>query len=348
MNTNFQSQTESFRSEIESVSTQEELESLRIRILGRKGVVKGWMANLKSLSAEERSACGKTINDSKMLLSEILEAKKAFLIERENRRRMEEEWIDVTLPRALPNLGSLHPVSLVQYDLEDVFTAMGFQVLDGPHVETEHYNFTALNIPDNHPARDLQDTFYFENGQLLRTQTSTIQIRGMERLGQLLPDSPLRIVGPGKVFRAERVDASHECVFHQLEGMVVDKDISVAHLIHFMQVVIDVIFEPGTKFRLRPGYFPFVEPGFELDIQCQICGGGGCRVCKRIGWIELLGCGMVHPEVLENGGIDPEEYTGFAFGIGVDRLAMNKYGIDDIRNLHHGDVEFARQFSKVR
>ena len=223
---------------------------------------------------------------------------------------------------------------------------MGFDVLDGPHIEDEFHNFEALNIPADHPARDMQDTFWFktkegEEKRLLRTHTSTIQVRGM-----LDRKPPFRFIAPGKVFRCERTDASHEMMFHQLEGMYVDKDVTVGNLIYFMETLLTEIFEKKVEVRLRPGFFPFVEPGFELDIKCLICGGKGCSVCKKVGWVELLPCGMVHPNVLKAGGIDPNKYNGFAFGLGLDRLVMMKYGINDIRHIHGGDLRFFRQFSQ--
>ena len=240
-------------------------------------------------------------------------------------------------------IGSYHPVNIIQDKIEDIFLSMGFEVLDGPHIEDEFHNFEALNIPADHPARDMQDTFWFKekNGEkrLLRTHTSTIQVRGMmER------KPPFRFIAPGKVFRCERTDASHEMVFHQLEGMYVDKNVTVGNLIYFMKTLLSEIFEKDVEVRLRPGFFPFVEPGFELDIKCLICGGKGCSVCKHVGWVELLPCGMVHPNVLKSGGVDPKEYNGFAFGLGLDRLVMMKYGIDDVRHIHGGDLRFLKQF----
>jgi phenylalanyl-tRNA synthetase alpha chain len=255
------------------------------------------------------------------------------------RDRLDAEWVDATLDLGRKPAGNLHPTSQVQYEIEDVFTSMGFEVLDGPHVDDDHFNFEALNIPKDHPARDMQDTFYLEDGNLLRTHTSTIQVRGMRRLRP-----PFKIIGPGKVFRCERVDASHETTFHQLEGMMVDRDIKVAHLIYFMKVLLSRIFGREEEVRLRPGYFPFVEPGFELDIRCLLCRGTGCSVCKQVGWVELLPCGMVHPNVLRAGGIDPTEYSGFAFGLGLDRLVQMRYGIEDVRHIHSADLRFLEQF----
>jgi len=254
-----------------------------------------------------------------------------------------EDWLDVTLTK--PGLlqeyqrGHLHPISQIQYEIEDIFTSMGFEILDGPEVETDYYNFEALNIPPYHPARDMQDTFWTEDGNLLRTHTSAIQIRGMERL-----KPPFRVIGPGRVFRYESIDASHENTFYQVEGMMIDKDISVAHLIYFMKTLLKEIFKRDITIRLRPGYFPFVEPGFELDIQCLICGGKGCSVCKYSGWLELLPCGLVQPNVLRYGKIDPDKWSGFAFGLGLNRLVMMRYGINDIRHFLSGDIRFLYQF----
>jgi phenylalanyl-tRNA synthetase alpha chain len=248
----------------------------------------------------------------------------------------------VTLPAPGIRPGSLHPITQIQAEIEDLFTSLGFAVLDGPEVETEEYNFDALNIPPTHPARDMQDTFWLKDGHLLRTHTSPVQVRGMRALGP-----PLRMIAPGRVFRNEEVDASHEHTFYQLEGMMVDREVSVANLIYFMKTLLGGIFRRDVIVRLRPGYFPFVEPGFELDIQCLICGGVGCAVCKQSGWVELMPCGLVHPNVLRAGGIDPDEWSGFAFGLGLTRMAMMRYGIDDIRQLQGGDLRFLTQFSEA-
>ena len=331
---------ESFNQQIEEISLPKELENLKVGFLGKKGLVSGLMKGLKDLKNHEKAEIGKGINLLKVELQKRIEERLSELKSREYKKQMDREWIDITIDPCETHIGSLNPITITQNKLEDIFESMGFQILDGPHIETEHYNFEALNIAEHHPARDLQDTFYFEDGRLLRTQTSTIQIRGMEKL-----NPPLKIIGTGKVFRCERSDASHDSCFHQLEGMMVDKDISVANLIHFMNIMLEDIFEEKVEVRLRPGYFPFVEPGFELDMACLLCHGKGCKVCKRVGWIELLGCGMVHPNVLRAGGIDPEKYSGFAFGMGIDRLAMMKYGITDIREFHGGSLHFLRQFS---
>lgn len=244
-------------------------------------------------------------------------------------------------PAPGPRPGSLHPVTQIQTEIEDLFTSLGFAVLDGPEVESEYHNFDALNIPSTHPARDMQDTFWLTGGNLLRTHTSPVQVRGMERLGP-----PLRMIAPGRVFRNEEVDASHEHTFYQVEGMMVDRNVSVANMNYFMKTMLTAIFHRDVTVRLRPGYFPFVEPGFELDIQCLICGGAGCPVCKHSGWVELMPCGLVHPNVLRMSGIDPDQWGGFAFGLGLTRLAMMRYAIDDIRLLQSGDLRFLRQFEK--
>jgi phenylalanyl-tRNA synthetase alpha chain len=321
----------------------EELEEIRVRVLGRKGELTQILRGLGELAPEKRGAMGKLSNEIKAQVEAALEAKNAEMQNSKISRLLDEEWIDVSLDSpgstAPSKRGHLHPISQIQYEIEDIFTSMGFTVLDGPEVETEHYNFEALNIPSYHPARDMQDTFWTEDGNLLRTHTSAIQVRGMEK-----HKPPFRVIGPGRVFRYEATDASHENTFYQVEGMMVDRDISVADLIFFMKVLLREIFQRDVTIRLRPGYFPFVEPGFELDIHCLICGGKGCSVCKQSGWVELLPCGLVHPNVLRYGGIDPEAWSGFAFGLGLNRLIMMRYGINDIRHFLSGDVRFVEQF----
>ena len=282
---------------------------------------------------------GKRLNEVKQALETALEAKRAAFDKAAAEARLAAEWIDFTLPAPAPPRGHLHPISRIQAEIEDVFTSLGFTVLDGPEVETEYHNFDALNIPPDHPARDMQDTFWLADGNLLRTHTSPVQVRGMERLGP-----PLRMIAPGRVFRNEEVDASHEHTFYQLEGMMIDREVSIAHLVYFMKTLLGSVFKREVTVRLRPGYFPFVEPGFELDILCLICGGEGCPVCKQGGWVELLPCGLVHPNVLRLSGIDPEEWNGFAFGLGLTRLVMMRYAIDDIRYLQSGDLRFLNQF----
>jgi phenylalanyl-tRNA synthetase alpha chain len=324
---------------IESAGNLDELEAVRVEVLGRKGTLAQISKEMGKLPAEERARIGKLLNSVKQMLEQSLEARKAAFAEEALRARLDAEWLDLTLPAPGVRPGSLHPVTQIQAEIEDLFISMGFAVLSGPEVETEYNNFDALNIPPEHPARDMQDTFWVEGGHVLRTHTSPVQVRGMERLGP-----PLRMIAPGRVFRNEEVDASHEHTFYQLEGMMVDRDVSVAHLIFFMKTLLSAIFRREVTVRLRPGYFPFVEPGFELDIHCLICGGGGCPVCKYNGWVELLPCGLVHPNVLRMSGIDPEEWNGYAFGLGLTRLVMMRYGIDDIRLLQGGDLRFLRQF----
>jgi phenylalanyl-tRNA synthetase alpha chain len=322
---------------IEAAHSLDELEAVRVDVLGRKGSLS--QINVGKLSPEERGPAGKALNAAKRTLESALEAKKEAFSGEALNARLQAEWIDLTLPAPPPLPGSLHPVTLIRNEIEDLFTSLGFAVLDGPEVETEYHNFDALNIPATHPARDMQDTFWLTDGHLLRTHTSPVQVRGMEKLGP-----PLRMIAPGRVFRNEEVDASHEHTFYQVEGMMVDRNVSVANMIYFMKTMLSSIFEREVTVRLRPGFFPFVEPGFELDIQCLICGGPGCPVCKQSGWVELMPCGLVHPNVLRMSGIDPDEWGGFAFGLGLTRLAMMRYGIDDIRLFQSGDLRFLRQF----
>ncbi len=324
---------------IEAAETAEGLEAIRVEVLGRKGTLALISKDMAKLTPEERASVGKLLNAAKQSLEAAMEAKKARFESEKLARRLDAEWVDLTLPAPGVRPGSIHPISKIQAEIEELFRSMGFTVLDGPEVETEYNNFDALNIPPDHPARDMQDTFWLGTGMLLRTHTSPVQVRGMHRLGP-----PLRMIAPGRVFRNEEVDASHEHTFYQLEGMMIDRDVSVAHLIYFMKTLLSAVFGREVTVRLRPGYFPFVEPGFELDIQCLICGGSGCAVCKQSGWVELLPCGLVHPNVLRMGGIDPETWNGFAFGLGLTRLVMMRYGIDDIRWLQSGDLRFLTQF----
>ena len=327
------------RERIAAAATPEELEEVRVEVLGRKGALAQISKQFGKLAPEERARVGKLLNSVKESIEAARDARNAEFERRALEARLDAEWIDLTPPAPGPRPGSLHPVTQVQMEIEDLFTSMGFAVLGGPEVETEFRNFDALNIPGDHPARDMQDTFWLLDGNLLRTHTSPVQVRGMERLGP-----PLRMIAPGRVFRNEEVDASHEHTFYQLEGMMIDREVSVAHLIYFMKTLLSQIFHRDVTVRLRPGYFPFVEPGFELDILCLICGGAGCPVCKQGGWVELLPCGLVNPNVLRMSGIDPEQWNGFAFGLGLTRLAMMRYAIDDIRHLNGGDLRFLRQF----
>jgi phenylalanyl-tRNA synthetase alpha chain len=327
------------RRRIDSAQNNEELEAVRVEMLGRKGALAEASKQMAKLAPEQKASAGKLLNSVKQSLESVFEAKKKKYDEEIMARRLDAEWLDLTLPAPGIRPGNLHPITRIQREIEDLFTSMGFAVLDGPEVETEYHNFDALNIPADHPARDAQDTFWLTDGHLLRTHTSPVQIRGMKKLGP-----PLRMIAPGRVFRNEEVDASHEHTFYQLEGMMIDRNVSIANLIYFMKTMLSAVFRREVNVRLRPGFFPFVEPGFELDIQCLLCGGSGCPVCKQSGWVEQLGCGLVHPNVLRMAGIDPEEWNGFAFGLGLTRLVMMRYAIDDIRWLQSGDLRFARQF----
>jgi phenylalanyl-tRNA synthetase alpha chain len=328
-----------FLARIASAESPEALEAVRVEAIGRKGALADISKGMGKLPPEERKRIGQVLNDAKQRIEAAHDARKQQFEADALRARLDAEWVDLTLPAPGPRRGHLHPITRIQRELEELFMSLGFTVLDGPEVETEYYNFDALNIPRDHPARDMQDTFWLDGGNLLRTHTSPVQVRGMERLGP-----PLRMIAPGRVFRNESVDASHEHTFYQLEGMMIDRHVSVAHLLYFMKTLLTAIFQREVTVRLRPGFFPFVEPGFELDIQCLICGGPGCPVCKQSGWVELLPCGLVNPNVLRMSGIDPAEWNGFAFGLGLTRLVMMRYGIDDIRHLQGGDLRFLEQF----
>lgn len=322
-----------------SAASREELEQVRVEALGRKGALAQISREFGRLAPEERARVGKVLNAVKEDLEAEYETKKRRFEQSELVERLAKECVDVTLPAPGVRPGSLHPITQLQQEIEDLFTSLGFAVLNGPEVETEEHNFDALNIPLAHPARDMQDTFWLENGHLLRTHTSPVQVRGMRKFGP-----PLRMIAPGRAFRNEEVDASHEHTFYQVEGMMIDREVSVANLIYFMKTLLSSVFKRDVTVRLRPGYFPFVEPGFELDIHCLICDGKGCAVCKQSGWVELLPCGLVHPNVLRMSNIDPDEWSGFAFGLGLTRLAMMRYGIDDIRQFTAGDLRFLTQF----
>lgn len=324
---------------IEEADTLDQLEAVRVEVLGRNGTLAAISKDFKKLAPDDKARIGKLLNSVKQEVESAFETKKSKFESAALATRLDAEWLDLTLPAPGVRKGSLHPVTQIQREIEDLFISLGFTVLDGPEVETEYHNFDALNIPGTHPARDMQDTFWLEGGNLLRTHTSPVQVRGMRTLGP-----PLRMIAPGRVFRNEEVDASHEHTFYQLEGMMIDREVSVANLIYFMKTLLSGIFKREVTVRLRPGYFPFVEPGFELDIQCLICGGPGCPVCKQSGWVELLPCGLVHPSVLRMSGINPDEWNGFAFGLGLTRLAMMRYQIDDIRQLQGGDLRFLTQF----
>ncbi len=337
-----------------SLTKEADVLNFKAEYLGKNGVVTQLLKGMKDLSDSDRKTYGPKINDLKDFINSQCQEKCNALELISINEKLSQEKIDITLLNHLKvdtfNHGGVHPRSIIQEEIEDIFLSMGFDILDGPHIEDEYHNFEALNIPKDHPARDMQDTFWFatpdsapndmkKSSHLLRTHTSTIQVRGMKS-----KKPPFKFIAPGIVFRCERTDASHEMVFTQLEGMMVGEDISVSHLIYFMKTILKEIFKREVEVRLRPGFFPFVEPGFELDIRCLLCEGKGCSVCKGVGFVELLPCGMVHPEVLKAGGIDPERYNGFAFGLGLDRLVMMKYGIEDIRHLQSGDLRFNSQF----
>jgi len=329
-----------FLETIGAVSSAAELEAARLKYLGRKGLLAEVRKNIdfKTLTPQEKGQIGKGFNDLKTLFEAKIDELAASLKKSDGPSK--RPAIDMSLPGSGHTLGSLHPITLVQMELEDIFMGMGFYIESGFDVESEKYNFEALNIPGDHPAREMQDTFWLKNGMLLRTQTSANQVRVLEKYG-----APFKAICPGRCFRYETIDASHENTFYQLEGLVIDRHITVANLISVMNLLLGQVFHRDVKTRLRPGYFPFVEPGFELDINCLICGGEGCKTCKQTGWIELLPCGIVHPTVLRAGGVDPDEFSGFAFGLGLTRLAMMKYGIPDIRLFNSGDIRVLEQFT---
>ena len=316
-----------------------DLESIRVRYLGKKGELTAVLRGMGSLSAEERPVIGQLANEIREKIETAIEEKSTELRARALERKLVSEKIDVTLPGAPSRIGHIHPLTLVQRELEDIFIGLGFSIAEGPEVEYDYYNFQALNIPENHPARDTQDTFYITDKILLRSQTSPVQARVMEK-----EKPPIRIISPGRVYRSDAVDATHSPLFHQLEGLVVDKNITMADLKGVLEAFAKTTFGESTRIRFRPHHFPFTEPSAEVDVSCFACGGKGCRLCKGEGWIEILGAGMVHPNVLRNCGIDPEEYTGFAFGFGIERIAMLKYHIDDMRLLYENDVRFLAQF----
>ena len=324
-----------------------ELENFRVQVLGKKGELTGILKSMGALSAEERPKMGQLANEVRASIETMLADKMKELKEREMQREIESTPLfDVSVPQNLAR-GAYHPITLVQRECEAIFKSMGFTVEDYSEVVTDYECFESLNIPKDHPARDMQDTYYLENGQLLKSQTSAAQNAIYKKYKDALvnDDVPIKAIFPGRCFRNEATDACHENTFFQMEGVMVDKNISISNLIYFMKTMLSEVFRKDIKVRLRPGFFPFVEPGFELDISCLICGGEGCSSCKHSGWLELCPCGMIHPEVLKAGGIDPEEYTGFAFGLGLTRLAMMKYGVKDIRDLNSGNLKSLSQFT---
>ena len=335
------------KEQLASLTDLSELENFRVQVLGKKGELTGILKSMGALSAEERPKMGQLANEVRTSIETMLSEKTKELKEREMQREIESmPLFDISVPQNLAR-GAYHPITLVQRECEAIFKSMGFTVEDYSEVVTDYECFASLNIPKDHPARDMQDTYYLENGQLLKSQTSAAQNAIYKKYKDALVNDgvPIKAIFPGRCFRNEATDACHENTFFQMEGVMVDKNISISNLIYFMKTMLSEVFRKDIKVRLRPGFFPFVEPGFELDISCLICGGEGCSSCKHSGWLELCPCGMIHPEVLKAGGIDPEEYTGFAFGLGLTRLAMMKYGVKDIRDLNSGNLKALSQFT---
>lgn len=317
----------------------EELEDIRVKFLGKKGELTAVLRGMGGLSSEERPVIGQLANEVRGVIEDLIEEKKTALHAKLREEKLKNELIDVTMAGNKPQLGKRHPLTNVLDDVKDIFLGMGFSIAEGPEVELDYYNFEALNIPADHPARDTQDSFYINDNVVLRTQTSPVQVRVMEQ-----QKPPIRIIAPGRVYRSDAVDATHSPVFHQIEGLVVDKGITMGDLKGTLETFLKTLYGPEAKIRLRPHHFPFTEPSAEVDVSCFVCGGKGCRVCKGEGFIELLGAGMVHPRVLERCGIDPEVYSGFAFGMGLERIAMRQMNIDDMRLFYENDIRFLKQF----
>ncbi len=326
-------------SEISEAKDNEALNNIRVALLGKKGELTAILKGMKDVKPEDRPAVGKLVNETREAIEEKLTAARKSFEEAELAMKLKSEKIDVTLPSKDVPTGHLHPNTVALNEVEKIFTGMGYEVAEGPEIEYDYYNFEALNIPANHPAKDEQDTFYINKDILLRTQTSPVQVREMET-GRL----PIRMIAPGRVFRADEVDATHSPSFHQVEGMVIDKGITFADLKGTLAEFAKQLFGEDTKVKFRPHHFPFTEPSAEMDVSCFKCGGKGCRFCKGEGWIEILGCGMMHPNVLRMSGVDPDVYTGFAFGVGLERIALLKYEIDDMRLLYENDIRFLKQF----
>ena len=317
----------------------QEIDELRVRFLGKKGELTGILKQMGKLSPEERPVIGQLANEVRSWIETDIETRLTEIKASQMAARLESEKLDVTLPGKRPQFGAKHPLSIVLDEIKEIFIGMGFEIADGPEVETDYYNFEALNIPKDHPARDTQDTFYINENILLRTQTSPVQVRVMEQ-----KKPPIRIISPGRVYRSDALDATHSPLFHQIEGLVVDKGITFADLKGTLETFIKRLYGEDSVVRFRPHHFPFTEPSAEVDVQCFNCKGEGCRLCKGEGWIEILGCGMVHPKVLSNCGIDPEVYSGFALGMGLERVVMRRYNIDDIRLFYENDMRFLKQF----
>ncbi|MGN0294251.1 MAG: phenylalanine--tRNA ligase subunit alpha [Lachnospiraceae bacterium] len=324
---------------IENADKMDKLNEVKVAYLGKKGQLTALLKGMKNIAPEERPAFGQMVNEVRSQLENVLEEKKGALAKAAREAQMKAECIDVTLPARKQAAGHRHPNHVALDEVERIFIGMGYEVVEGPEVEYDYYNFEALNIPANHPAKDEQDTFYITDKILLRTQTSPVQVRTMEK-----HPLPIRMIAPGRVFRSDEVDATHSPSFHQIEGMVIDKNITFADLKGTLQQFAKEMFGEDTKVKFRPHHFPFTEPSAEVDVTCFKCHGKGCRFCKGEGWIEILGCGMIHPRVLEMSGIDPNEYSGFAFGVGLERIALLKYEIDDMRLLYENDIRFLKQF----
>lgn len=324
---------------LSSVSSIQELENVRVKYLGKKGELTAVLRGMGALSADERPVIGQLANEVRQFIEDILTKKMKELAEAEKRIRLEKEKIDITMPGRTRSFGKRHPLTQVIDEIKEVFLGMGYQIAEGPEVELDYFNFEAMNIPKNHPSRDVQDTFYIDGNVVLRTHTSPVQARVMKT-----QKPPIRIICPGRVYRSDEVDATHSPVFHQIEGLVVDKGVTMGDLVGTLQVFAKALFGEDTKIRLRPHHFPFTEPSAEVDVSCWSCHGSGCRVCKGEGWVEILGAGMVSPKVLRECGIDPDEYSGFAFGLGVERVAMARFNIDDMRLFTENDVRFLMQF----
>ena len=339
MKEKLQSIKEKALAQISAAEHLEGLNDVRVAILGKKGELTSVLKSMKEVAPEDRPKVGQMVNEARAEIEKVLEEKKAAFEKKMREEKMKAETIDVTLPAKKPMVGHRHPNTIALEEIERIFVGMGYEVVEGPEVEYDYYNFEALNIPANHPAKDEQDTFYINKDIVLRTQTSSTQVHELEK-GKL----PIRMIAPGRVYRSDEVDATHSPTFHQVEGLVVDKNVTFADLKGTLQQFAKEIFGEDTKVKFRPHHFPFTEPSAEMDVSCFKCGGKGCRFCKGEGWIEILGCGMVHPHVLEMSGVDPEEYVGFAFGVGLERIALLKYEIDDMRLLYENDVRFLKQF----
>ena len=325
--------------QIDSSEHLDRLNEIKVSFLGKKGELTSVLKAMKDVAPEDRPKVGQLVNEARKAIEEKLDEKRDIFEKAVLEEKLKSETIDVTLPGKKLAMGHSHPNTITLEEVEDIFVGMGYEVVEGPEVEYDYYNFEALNIPDNHPAKDEQDTFYITNDILLRSQTSSVQVHEMEK-GKL----PIRMIAPGRVFRSDEVDATHSPTFHQIEGLVIDKNITFADLKGTLQEFAKRLFGEDTKVKFRPHHFQFTEPSAEMDVTCFKCGGKGCRFCKGSGWVEILGCGMVHPHVLEMSGIDPEEYTGFAFGVGLERITLFKYEIDDMRLLYENDTRFLKQF----